>query len=391
MGYVLHCFSFLLKKIFLVKTNKQFTNSMCCVSRSSATSTKGLCEGGCLDSAHALQHSHDTRETVLFPADDTRWTCGHAHLRLCRACYDCPTCPVDGHAYPRTSVRFRLLTWNVDGLDERNPVDRITAVCNFVKAKLPHAVFLQEVIPATWQVIVRKLEDSYDCYSPPTPVMPYYAALLVSKTLKTRGEMDCFDFPTSCMGRHLIHLPITFAGAHIDLFTSHLESTKDKANERVCQLKLAFDRVSKTCSEDSDTSCIFAGDMNLRDSEVTKAGVPQGMRDVWEAHGSPAGKKFTWDVRKNDNLDWPHPYKPSCRFDRVYLMNGQHGSLKIPVPSSPVATTDDNFFELVGKIRLRSCGNRFPSDHWGIWAEFLVDYPEKISLTNPSKKLKTQI
>ena len=360
------------------------------VSRSSSpTTTRGLCEGGCLDSSYALQHSHHTRETDLLLADDTRWTCGQAHPRLCSACYDSPTCPVDGQAHPRTSVRFRLLTWNVDGLDERNPIDRITAVCSFVKAKLPHAVFLQEVVPATWRVIVRELEGSYNCYSPPTSVLPYYAALLVRKTLKTRAEMDCFDFPTSQMGRHLIHLPITFAGANIDLFTSHLESTKDKVDERVRQLKLAFDRIGKTCSEDPETSCIFAGDLNLRDAEVTKVGMPQGMQDVWEAHRSPAGKKFTWDVRENDNLDWPHRSRPRCRFDRVYLMNGQHGSLKIPVMSSPMATPmagEDCSFELVGKIRLQSCGNRFPSDHWGIWAEFLVDYPEKISLTNPSKK-----
>ena len=345
--------------------------------------TRGLCTGGCLDSAYALQHSHVTKETDLYTADEMRWTCGHAHPSLCKACYNSPTCPVDGHAHARTSVRFRLLTWNVDGLDQRNPVDRVTAVCHFIKAKLPHAVFLQEVIPSTWRMVMKELGEIYNCYGPPTLSMDYFVVVLAHKTLlKTRGGLECFDFPSSSMGRHLIHLPITYAGANIDLFTSHLESTKSEAEERTRQLKIAFDRVRKKCEEDPETSCLFGGDLNLRDPEVKKVGMPQGMLDVWVANGSPATKKFTWDMSENDNLDWPYPNRPRCRFDRIYLMTGHHGSLKVPPPPPSTAhagAKEDTAFELVGKIRLWRCGDRFPSDHWGIWAEFAVEYPEKVT------------
>lgn len=345
-------------------------------------SSKGICSGGCLDSNYALQHSHITKKTDLYSANDLRWTCGNTHPQLCKACYNSPTCPVDGLDHSLTTLRFRLLTWNVDGLDKRNPVDRATAVCSFIKAKLPHAVFLQEVVPETLRKIIAEL-SMYDCYSPHTPQMPYFAIILVhSKLVKVRGGMDYFDFPSSNMGRHLLQLPVSFAGVHIDLFTSHLESTKASSEERIRQLKITIERIQRACKEDPETSCLFGGDLNLRDSEVAKIQLPPDMTDVWEGHGSPGDRKFTWDTRENDNLDHPFPGKPRCRFDRVYLLTGEQGSLRIPSLLS--ADRGEYAFELVGKVRLRSCGGRFPSDHWGVWTEFVVDYPEKVSITQSS-------
>ncbi len=47
--------------------------------------------------------------------------------------------------------------------------------------------------------------------------------------------------------------------------TSHLESTKDFANERMKQLKIVFKKMSEV---PPSTTVIFAGDTNLRDQEV---------------------------------------------------------------------------------------------------------------------------
>lgn len=270
------------------------------------------------------------------------------------------------------SVRFRLLSWNIDGLDERNTVDRARAVCSFIKAKVPHAVYLQEVIDQTWAEIVKELSSMYDCYSSGSDfTMGYYVAILVHKTaVKTTGSVECLDFRSSGMGRQLFQLPVRFAGADVLLMTSHLESTRETpcSTARKRQLRIAFNIMKQTCARNACTSCLFGGDLNLRDKEVKEVGVPPGMVDVWEACGSPPSEHYTWDIKQNDNLDWKFPHKPSCRFDRLYLMPVEGAGLRIPP-----ADGGDRFV-LVGKVRLSKCGNRFPSDHWGMWAEFQVLY-----------------
>ena len=69
--------------------------------------------------------------------------------------------------------------------------------------------------------------------------------------------------------------------------------------------------------------------------------------------------KFTWDMTANNNLSWENQYKPKMRFDRLYLtpygMDTAH----------PVK------FELIGKDHVVGC-ERYPSNHWGMWAEFSI-------------------
>ena len=137
--------------------------------------------------------------------------------------------------------------------------------------------------------------------------------------------------------------------------TSHLESMKDYASERKRQLKNVFGIMEKL---QQSKACIFGGDLNVRDAEVASVGLPKSTVDVWEACGSQMKHKYTWDISTNDNLDWPFPNKPKLRFDRLYLS---------PTDSQLVPKS----FELVGRERLPSC-DRFPSDHWGMWAEFEV-------------------
>lgn len=247
-------------------------------------------------------------------------------------------------------------------------MERARAVCSFIKAKLPHAVFLQEVVGETWAEIVKTLSATYDCYSSDSAI-GYYVAILVHKTaVKTAGSIQCLEFPSSKMGRQLLQLQVRFAGADILLMTSHLESTKDPAcsQARKKQLTIAFDIMKEACAKSPSLSCLFGGDLNLRDNEVRSGGMPPGMVDVWEACGSPPDQRYTWDIKTNDNLDWQFPQKPSCRFDRLYLMPEKGVGLRVP------RAEERERFVLVGKARLSKCGGRFPSDHWGMWAEFQV-------------------
>lgn len=262
-----------------------------------------------------------------------------------------------GSTHPANT--FTLLSWNIDGLDKRDTVERAQAVCTFILSNKPHAVFLQEVVASTEIEILKKLGSLYDYYSAPNAAVKYgyFVSILILKTkgLVVAEELASFDFPRSSMGRHVIKCSAKFCGVEMELLTSHLESMKDYALERKDQLSTVFDMMSKS----SKKNMIFGGDLNLRDAEVKSVGIPPNTVDVWEACGSVEKEKFTWDVSQNDNLHWTSPNKPKCRFDRFYLLS-REGEVKA------------KSFSLVGKERLPGC-KRFPSDHWGVWMEFSVD------------------
>lgn len=184
--------------------------------------------------------------------------------------------------------------------------------------------------------------------------MPYFNAILLRKaTIKPTRELQCKHFTTSRMGRHLLTQHALFHNnIKLTLMTSHLESTKDHAQERKNQLKdILYTEIS---SQDANQFVIFGGDLNVRDKEVEAVCIPWRINDMWEACGSNKATKYTWDTSVNDNLDMP--WKCKLRFDRIYYR--ENGSVSL----NPVC------FKLVGQERLAS--GCFPSDHWGIWFEF---------------------
>ena len=263
-------------------------------------------------------------------------------------------CVVNIFFYPLSSQNLKVLSWNIDGLDGRDIQTRTEAVCDFIAAKKPDIVYLQEVVPKTMGIIGSKLDSSYEGYTAHSPPAHYYPAILVRKsTIRVQGSLECLDFPRSSMGRHLLQLPVKFSDLELQLMTSHLESMKDYGRERKDQLRSAFEIMKEL---QASKICIFGGDLNVRDNEVRSVGLPEKTVDVWEACGSAEEEKYTWDVSENDNLNWPYGNKPKLRFDRVYL-SPSDGKLR---PKS---------FSLVGKERLPHC-SWFPSDHWGLWMEF---------------------
>lgn len=235
-------------------------------------------------------------------------------------------------------------------------------MCDYIQSKQPHAVFLQEVILGSEKEILKRLGSNYDYYSSPQYHFGYryFVAILVRKTkgLLVQGNVKYMDFPKSSMTRHVVNVSVAFCGAEIELITSHLESMKDYSAERKDQLSTVFKMMSDIQEKNPEKTCIFGGDLNVRDAEVRAVGLPPNNVDVWEACGSHEEDKFTWNVEENDNLVWQGHFKPKLRFDRIYL-------------ASCDGKVSSRSFSLVGKDRLPGCG-RFPSDHWGLWMEFDV-------------------
>eukprot|EP00058_Branchiostoma_floridae_P008356 XP_002593844.1 hypothetical protein BRAFLDRAFT_75696 [Branchiostoma floridae] len=248
---------------------------------------------------------------------------------------------------------FTLLTWNINGLDQRNILERTKAVCNTINSLYPDVVFLQEVIPQTFEYIEAKC-DRYKAIASGTE--QYFTAMLLRKSSITFISQNIQPFPTTRMMRNLLIVKARFGSVPLCLMTSHLESTKDHAAERKRQLQQVLQTVMQ---QDQTNTVIVGGDLNLRDTEVAAVGgLPAGTVDFWEACGSPLQFKFTWDVSKNDNLDWQLKFRPKCRFDRVYVRSSRPDQL---APES---------IKFVGTDRLEGC-RRFPSDHWGLLCKFV--------------------
>ncbi|CAN7989445.1 unnamed protein product [Ixodes hexagonus] len=268
-------------------------------------------------------------------------------LAQCHVACD-PSEEVDG-ARSGNQAAFKLVTWNIDGLNDKSIQSRILFVCNTINRLVPDVVFLQEVVPSIVEA-VKKYLPRYTYI--PGDVQGYFAATLMNKQSVKCINHSIVPFTSTKMDRHIVCAEVTFNGSSLLLMNTHLESMAYSSGVRSNQLRKCFRRCMK---EPSDKTVIFGGDLNLRDSELASVGgIPEGMIDVWEACGSNPATCHTWDMSINDNLEFGDGRaKPKCRFDRVYVRHSQPPRL---VPVS---------FELVGLSRLSPEGC-FPSDHWGL-------------------------
>lgn len=166
-------------------------------------------------------------------------------------------------------------------------------------------------------------------------------------------QSEIIPFPMTQMMRNLLVVQVIFQGQDLCLMTSHFESCKNQSEERMNQLRQMLKKMREV---PENTTVIFGGDTNLRDSEVAKVGgLPVGVCDVWESLGKEELTRYTWDTKANSNKSVP--YVSRCRFDRVYLRPPRQG---------PKMAADHML--LMGQEKL-DCG-QYVSDHWGIYCTF---------------------
>lgn len=233
---------------------------------------------------------------------------------------------------------------------------------------------------------------------------PYFCALLVKKMLLTNIEHITNPFVSS-MGRGYILIRGKLqSGVYISFFTSHLESLKQCSDIRKAQLQ----NMIKLMQEEVDNGRItlFAGDTNLREAEVParqicktgdamrkmleakgkgKKKTPAKFLDAWISAGESQDNKYTWDMRKNTNLDFEgQDFKPFARYDRAFYQTIEDIHAKV------------DRFKLVGKESFMP--GKFVSDHWGMLFEMSIetreetkendnaDYEEKVDKTKVNAK-----
>ncbi|KAF4663297.1 Tyrosyl-DNA phosphodiesterase 2 [Perkinsus chesapeaki] len=275
------------------------------------------------------------------------------------------------------SSTLKILTWNVDGLDQHSDEIDMTArtmsVAAHIAEQRPQIVLLQELVDFNLQWFKRLLSEFYDFYIQSSPALPYFVGILIDRSaVCVKGPLITDNFSTTKMGRALVSLTgaiLLPGGNRINLHvaTAHLESTKSFGKARIEQLKESFADLRRSVAENGASLAIFGGDLNIRDNEVREAlQVGSGevdIKDSWEACGRPKDAEFTWDMRRNDNLGLKG--KPKARFDRLYFAHCEE--LKIcPMSFKLVGTERCDLDEIKGK-------KRFPSDHFGIEFELKID------------------
>ncbi|XP_071545260.1 tyrosyl-DNA phosphodiesterase 2-like isoform X2 [Panulirus ornatus] len=248
---------------------------------------------------------------------------------------------------------FRFITWNVDGLDEKNLKKRTKTVARILEREMVDIVFLQELVPQTYSYLEGLLPQFAFVVG---DTENYFTAILLRRTTVYCDGKTVVPFTNTVMGRNLLCVEAHIGDVKLNLLNTHLESTAEHSKERVEQLKIAFRNMQ---SSSSNVTTIFAGDLNLRDKEVTEGVLPSSVFDLWEACGRRQECRWTWDTMRNTNRNMPGHFKPRLRFDRVYMK-----------PAIPPVITPKHF-GLLGLEKAPGTQS-FPSDHWGIIVHFEV-------------------
>lgn len=221
--------------------------------------------------------------------------------------------------------------------------------------------------------IKNSLQYVIHCPSEWVTGLPYFCAMLTRKNMFSgEVEFEATRFRSSSMFRGYIQVCGTLRnGMKVSLVTSHLESLQTSSAQRKLQLTDILELQRREVEDGALT--IFAGDTNLRESEVParqiqkvikksgteaparkikRARVEQKFQDAYLLSDQDDSHKYTWEMTKNDNLSDFGEFKPRTRYDRAFLLAPSSTNLTVP------------HFQLIGKERL-GCG-KFISDHWGL-------------------------
>jgi endonuclease/exonuclease/phosphatase family metal-dependent hydrolase len=210
----------------------------------------------------------------------------------------------------------RLLTWNLNGLEDKHLDDRMEAAVftAILGARLdeleagapgsqpPDIMVFQEVTRRVFQsqLAMHLPAGGYHlrphtapdretfeviAYRPPYVLRAYDAQALYGSQYSRFLHIADFTDQTN---------------NEVRVMTGHFDSGTDSSKIRLGQLRQVNSLLGATG--------VFAGDANLRKAEWTEAKSRLGMRDVWELLGEPPETRYTW---RHDE------YK--ARFDRVFV------------------------------------------------------------------------
>uniref|UniRef100_A0A3Q4H4F0 Tyrosyl-DNA phosphodiesterase 2 n=1 Tax=Neolamprologus brichardi TaxID=32507 RepID=A0A3Q4H4F0_NEOBR len=131
----------------------------------------------------------------------------------------------------KEDFKLSLITWNVDGLDVENLPERARGLFKYLNLYKPDVVFLQELIDP-YVHFLKKRFVSYLMIEGAEE--GYFTGMLLKKSRVTLVESEIVPYRTTKMMRNL--LVVIVDGQKLCLMTSHFESCKANAKERMNQL-----------------------------------------------------------------------------------------------------------------------------------------------------------
>lgn len=218
---------------------------------------------------------------------------------------------------------LRVLTWNVDGLNESRLGQRMEQVCLEVLVggdlraaiegrptpPMPGVIVLQEVVHVGHRgyFAPHLSAAGFTMWPTAAPADTEHYELLAVGPRWSIEACERRPFDHSPLGRACTVASIRqrASGRRLTVLTAHMESLRSGKDARLDQA-----RQIDAWMRAADGPAIFAGDTNLRASEWRALARGVGFRDAFEVLGSPADARVTWR---------PEDAEVGFRFDRVWL------------------------------------------------------------------------
>lgn len=218
---------------------------------------------------------------------------------------------------------LRLLTWNVDGLNESQLGERMERLCLEIMiggdlrravagaptAPMPHVIALQEVVRVAHRAyFAPHLGAAGFTLWPEAPVdgREHYELVAVrAPWVLERCERRPFTESPLARAGTLATIRHAVSGRRALVITGHLESLRSGHEARLAQA-----REIAGWMREADLPAVFAGDTNLREAEWQELEPSLGVRDVFVALGAPKRARVTW--RPEGEM------RAGFRFDRVW-------------------------------------------------------------------------
>ena len=132
-----------------------------------------------------------------------------------------------GHSASKDVLaQFSFITWNLDGLDGHNLAERTSSVAKTLKERLVDVVFLQEVIPSTYEALKAELGSQYlmtECNA--SNPKDYFTAVLLKRDTVRLESVQVLEYEGTLMMRDLTLVEAKISGKDFLFLNTHLEST----------------------------------------------------------------------------------------------------------------------------------------------------------------------